>query len=283
VNELRECSIRIGGRRMRYLVGGSGRPLLLCHGFLGSAENFATWYQALIPRRTLVIPDLPGCGASDPLPGPHTAAALGDALLPLLDELSIEHFDLGGLCLGVPVAMAVTRRRPQSVGQLVLHTPVLSAPLVRRSFHLQVAAFTSPIAYPAVVWCKNQRWVSDVYKRLLVEGDNVDRGAAQVNFGNQLRADSRATREWIRDGLQCEDVALLATHPEGALLIVAADDRIVDVQRLRVLCEQHPSLRLFVDGGAGHGWTAAAVERQLAAITNYLDGEPVDAAGSPAA
>ena len=268
---------------MRYLVGGSGPPLVLCHGFMGSAENFATWSEALMLRRTLVIPDLPGCGASDPLAAPHTAIALGDALLPFLDELSIERFDLGGLCLGVPVAMAVMRRRPRAVGQLVLHTPLLSASLVRRSFHFQVGVFTSPVAYPVVVWLKNQRWVSDIYKRLMVEGDNVDRGAAEVNYRNQLRADPRATREWLRDGLRCEDVALLATHAEGALLIAAADDRIVDVQRLRGLCEQHPSLRLFVDGDAGHGWTAAAVERQLAAITGYLGGEPGTAAGSPAA
>ena len=32
------------GRRLRYLVGGSGPNLLMCHGFIGSAENFADWF-----------------------------------------------------------------------------------------------------------------------------------------------------------------------------------------------------------------------------------------------
>ena len=56
-------------RRLRYLIGGGGPPLLLCHGWLGSAENFETWFEGVGRRRTLVIPDLPACGDSAPLPG----------------------------------------------------------------------------------------------------------------------------------------------------------------------------------------------------------------------
>ena len=50
------------GGRLRYLVGGRGPHLLLCHGFVGSAENFSWWFDELAQRRTLVIPDLPGFG-----------------------------------------------------------------------------------------------------------------------------------------------------------------------------------------------------------------------------
>jgi pimeloyl-ACP methyl ester carboxylesterase len=92
-------------RRLRYLVGGEGPPLLLCHGFLGSAENFETWFARLACQRTLIIPDLPGCGESPPLLGRHTCAALARALQPLIDEIGPERIDLGGLCLGAGVAM----------------------------------------------------------------------------------------------------------------------------------------------------------------------------------
>jgi len=55
------------GRRVRYLMGGSGPAMLLCHGFVGSAENFDDWLAALVTRRTVIAPDLPGFGKSAPL------------------------------------------------------------------------------------------------------------------------------------------------------------------------------------------------------------------------
>ncbi len=91
-----------------------------------------------------MIPDLPGFGESSPLPGRHTSAAIAEAVEPLLDHLGLERFDLGGLCLGSPVACALARRRPGRVGRLLLHTPLLAPELVRRRFHVQVAAMTAP-------------------------------------------------------------------------------------------------------------------------------------------
>ena len=88
------------GGRVRYLVGGEGPPLVLCHGFLGSAENFQTWFDDISRIRTLVIPDLPGCGASAPLPTRHTAGALAGAVEAVCADAGVERFDLGGSASG---------------------------------------------------------------------------------------------------------------------------------------------------------------------------------------
>ena len=48
VNGLEERFTKHEGRRLRYLTGGTGPPLLLCHGFIGSAENFADWFDVLL-------------------------------------------------------------------------------------------------------------------------------------------------------------------------------------------------------------------------------------------
>ena len=272
---MRERVLEVRGRRLRYLVGGDGPPLVLCHGFLGSAENFETWFDELGVRRTLVVPDLPGCGASSPLPGPHSSAALAEAIEPLLDHLGLERFDLGGLCLGSPVACALARRRPQAVGRLLLHTPLLAPDLVRRRFHLQVAVMTAPGVFGGVVWLSRRRVVSDVYKRMMVEGSDVDRRAAEVNFANQCRAHPRAAREWLRDGLRVHDAALVAAHPEPVLLLAAGDDRVVDVGRLRRLAAEWQRCRLALVEDAGHGWTEAYVRRQLEVLSAFLDGRPL--------
>jgi pimeloyl-ACP methyl ester carboxylesterase len=173
---LEERCARHDGGSVRYLIGGAGPPLVLCHGFLGSAENFETWFDELSLIRTLVVPDLPGCGESAPLRGVrHTTGRLAAAVDAVCVDAGVERFDIGGLCLGASVAMAVLQRRPEAVDHLVLHTPLLAPALVRRRFH---------------------------YKRLVVEGDNVDTAAAETNFRNQLRAVPRALREW-----QLEEVA----------------------------------------------------------------------------
>src|SRR4029077_14796841 len=54
VNGLEERFTTYKGKRLRYLTGGSGPALLLCHGFIGSAENFTDWFDVLLQRRTIV-------------------------------------------------------------------------------------------------------------------------------------------------------------------------------------------------------------------------------------
>ena len=273
-----------GSRRVRYLTMGRGEPLLLCHGFLGSAENFESWYAALAERRTLVIPDLPGFGSSDPLHTEHSAEAMADAVEPLLEQLDIDRFDLGGLCLGASPALVLAARHRDRVGRLILHTPLLDPSLVRRRFHLQAGAMTAPGVFNGILWLSRRRVVSDLYKRLMVEGDDVDAAAADMNFVNQTRAHPRATREWLRDGLRRRDLEVLAARRGPTLVLAAADDRIVDVAALRAVTQTLPQVQLAVIEEAGHGWNQEYVRRQLDVLCAFLDGAAVpDAAAAAAA
>ena len=281
---LRDTVARHGARRLRVVTMGSGPPLLLCHGFLGSAENFESWYAALAQRRTLVIPDLPGFGSSDPLRREHSAEAIADAMEPLLRDLGVDRFDLGGLCLGASPALVLAQRHSDRVDRLILHTPLLDPSLVRRRFHLQAGAMTAPGVFSGIVWLSRRRVVSDLYKRLMVEGDDVDAAAADMNFRNQTRADPRATREWLRDGLRRRDVDVLAARRQPTLILAAEDDRIVDVAALRALAQRLPRVQLAVIAEAGHGWTEEFVRRQLDVICAFLDRvAPSDPAPAPQA
>ncbi len=271
------------GRRLRYLVGGSGPPILLCHGYIGAAENFDDWFDALTQRRTVVAPDLPGFGSSPPLQGRHGAASLARAALAAADHAGIERFDVTGLCLGACVALAVQRQRPEAVDRVVLHTPLLAPWLVRRRFHLQTRVMLATGVYGVIVWLSRQRMVSDLYKRVMIEGADVDPVAAQVNFDNQLRADPRAAREWLRDGLTRDDLAQLCNGAGPVLVLVAEEDRIVDVPRMRRALGGIPGLELAVVADGGHAWTEAMRAQQREAIAAFLDGRPLPSAVAPAA
>src|SRR6476661_6782991 len=95
-------------------TGGEGPPLLLVHGFGGAAWNFSE-LAPLLPGRRLIIPDLPGHGASSPLPAP-TLTGFADVLAEILDR----PVDVLGHSLGGVVALHLAERHPQLVRSLVL-------------------------------------------------------------------------------------------------------------------------------------------------------------------
>ncbi|MFN2581587.1 MAG: alpha/beta fold hydrolase [Candidatus Dormibacteria bacterium] len=266
------------GGTLRYVIGGSGPPMVLCHGFIGAAENFDTWLSALLPRRTVVIPDLPGFGKSSPLIGRHSPAALARAVVTAADHAGVDRYDIAGLCLGSSIAMALQRHRPQSARRVILHTPLLRPDLVRRRFHMQVDIMTAPGVWPAIVWLGHRRVVSDLYKRLMVEGSDVDPVAAQINFDNQMRATPRAAREWLHDGLRCDEVALLHQTTQPVMIIAARHDRIIDVRRIEQTLGGRANVHVALIDDAGHAWTKEMGARQNAAIAAFLDGRPVPGA-----
>ncbi|MGI8846978.1 MAG: alpha/beta fold hydrolase [Candidatus Dormibacteria bacterium] len=268
---LEERFATINGGRMRYLIGGQGKPLVLCHGFVSSGEEFGGRFAALTSQRTIIAPDLPGNGQSAPLRGRrHTSDAMADGVQELLTHLGVGEFDLGGLCLGAPVACAIARGNEKAVGRLILHTPLISPNMLRRSVRWQIRTYTSPPLWSAIYWLSRRRVVSDLWKRLAVEGDDVDRATKDINFRNQQRAHPDAAREWLRDALDRSDVGVLARRTLPTLIIVPQEDRLVDVARLREVAAGLRNVDLFVDKNGGHGWGPEAVARHLTVIQRAL-------------
>jgi pimeloyl-ACP methyl ester carboxylesterase len=277
VNGLDERFTKHEGRPLRYLTGGTGPALLLCHGFIGSAENFSDWFDVLLSRRTIIAPDLPGFGRSAPLAGGHTAPALARAALTAAADVGAEHFDVAGLCLGSPVALAVQRARPHATQRLILHTPLVAPPLIRRRFHLQVGFMLAPMVYPVVVWLGHRRTTSDIYKRFMVEGKDVDPVAAKANFDNQMIANPRAAREWLQDVLHRDDLAQVRGSGHATLILVAEHDRIVNVPRLGAAVAGVSGMSFDVIRQAGHAWSPELSRRQREMIAAFLDDLPIPA------
>jgi pimeloyl-ACP methyl ester carboxylesterase len=267
--------VDVGGRRVRYLECGQGEPILLVHGWIGSAENFHKWLPALDGRRRMIIPDLPGFGETPPLAGEHSIAALAAFLEEFAAAIGLELYDLGGICLGATVALELARRQPGRVRQLVLHTPIYSRRAVSRSFRVQAAMFMNPLIYGIAAPVASNRRISDIYKRYFVEGADVDAYDATINFENQVRANRRAAREWLRDALGQDYEAWLQSWEQPVLMVVAADDWILDHDAMQRLTEAMQTAEVVLVPDAGHGWTDALVKAQAAAISGFLAPEPI--------
>lgn len=273
--QMTEMEVDCGGQPMRCLTTGEGRPLLLCHGFLSSAEEFGGRFCELAAERRLIIPDLPGSGRSPRLPRRHTVDALAQSLERLLESLEIDEFDLAGLCLGASVASALAARCGPRVGRLMLHTPLVDPSLIRQRYRQQIRLLTLPPMWQGVVALSRNRTVSDLYKRFVIAEGDVDTETADINFDNQRCADSGAAREWLRDGMRHGDLDLLLTRRRPTLVIFAGRDQVLDVTRLQQLLGTCSNVRVFIDSEQGHGWNHAAVRRQLAIMSDFL-AEPAE-------
>ena len=104
------------GLRARYLVAGEGEPLVLVHGLGGSAANWLALAPLLLPGRRVLVPELPGHGGSEALPGGASLNAFADSVASLLDGPSA----VVGHSLGGAIALRLAIRRPELVRALVL-------------------------------------------------------------------------------------------------------------------------------------------------------------------
>ncbi|MBV7316315.1 2-succinyl-6-hydroxy-2,4-cyclohexadiene-1-carboxylate synthase [Shewanella sp. NIFS-20-20] len=106
-------------------------PLVLLHGFLGSAADWQDYVGYLSHQCYCICIDLPGHGGSRavslPTPGLMPCAEL---ILTLLAQLGIERFHLQGYSLGGRVALHIAKRAPHALLSLHLescHPGLLSA------------------------------------------------------------------------------------------------------------------------------------------------------------
>ncbi len=124
---IEQREISLNGGQLRYLVAGSGRPLLLLHGVGESAAYWRQVLPGLTERYTVYAPDLPGYGASDPLesgaldgPTPARLAAVMAAFLDTVTGPDAGPAVVVGHSLGGSIALELALHHPQQVGRLVL-------------------------------------------------------------------------------------------------------------------------------------------------------------------
>ena len=104
-----------------YDASGSGRPLLLVHGYPLNRQMWQPQVATLGDAARVIAPDLRGHGESGAPDGPHSMERLADDLAEMLDGLGIgEPVVVAGLSMGGYVALAFYRRHPARVAGLIL-------------------------------------------------------------------------------------------------------------------------------------------------------------------
>lgn len=180
---------------------GAGPPLVLLHG-LGAERH--VWEPVLAPlarERTLIVPDLPGFGASPPLPeaaGPPTPAVLAASVARLLDDLALDAPAVAGSSLGGWVALELALLGRASSVAALCPAGFWSRPLAPRRGRARTVAHALRAFVP-----------------LLVRIGPVRRAALASNVAHPERVNPRAAARMIRTyaaapGFAAADAAMRA-------------------------------------------------------------------------
>ena len=110
----------VNGLHMYYQTYGSGPPLVLLHGGLGSGEMFGPVIALLAARHQVIAPDLQGHGRTADIDRPIDHRLMADDIAALIDHLALERPDIVGYSLGGGVALFTAVKHPGKIRRAVL-------------------------------------------------------------------------------------------------------------------------------------------------------------------
>lgn len=125
--------ITVGDYRFHLIDGGHGQsdrpPILFLHGFMGSCDDWVEVMECLSDRPRCIAVDLPGHGqtqmlndAADPNHPAFQMAPTAQALMNMLEQLSISVCDLVGYSMGGRLALYLAIYYPNRIRRLVLES-----------------------------------------------------------------------------------------------------------------------------------------------------------------
>ena len=120
--------------KLHYKITGSGQPLIILHGLLGSLSNWRAVADVLSDYAQVITVDLRNHGQS-PHSTEQTYSLMVDDLAELMADLSLQSVDMIGHSIGGKVAMAFVETFPQKVRKLMV---VDIAPRQYQSSHCQI-------------------------------------------------------------------------------------------------------------------------------------------------
>ncbi|MGH7903638.1 MAG: alpha/beta fold hydrolase [Candidatus Dormibacteraceae bacterium] len=140
----------VNGINMYYESHGTGRPLVLLHGGLGSGEMFAPVLPQLAAGHQVILPDLQGHGRTADIDRPIDVRLMADDIAALIDHLELDRPDLVGFSLGGGVALHTAAKYPDKLRRLV----VVSANVQRDAIPAEMLAQQGQVSAAAAEFMK---------------------------------------------------------------------------------------------------------------------------------
>lgn len=134
---------KVSGGRLRYLVGGRGRALVLIHGIAASSFSFRFNCEELMREFRVFVPDLMNVGYSERISGlDGSLAATAQRLAEFMDCAGLKRANILGSSHGGAVVLKLASLLPERFERLLLVSP---ANPFARQYQTVVRFYLSPI------------------------------------------------------------------------------------------------------------------------------------------
>lgn len=250
--------LAVGDVDLEVVRRGTGRPLLLLHGFQ-PVDPAAPFLEGLARHMEVIAPSHPGFGASTRPADFETVYDLTHLYLEVLDTLSHEQVTLVGLSFGGWLAAEVAVKACHRIDRLVL-VDALGIKVSGRETPDVLDVFnTHPLDVERRTWHAPERWAPDYDEmsddQLVARAGNW---AALCLYGWHPYMHNPRLRRWLRR----------ITRP--TLVLWGASDGIVTPSYGRAYSELIPGSRFEVVPEAGHHPEIEQPEAFVARVCAFL-------------
>jgi pimeloyl-ACP methyl ester carboxylesterase/membrane protein DedA with SNARE-associated domain len=254
-----ELAVRDGAQalprtmRLSYLDVPAERPdaptMVLLHGSPGNGDSFRAMVDALRGQFRLIVPDLPGFGASERSLPDYSFEAHAFAVRDLLDELQIPHAHLVAFSMGGGVALHLADAEPERVASLTLMAAIGVQELElfgKYELNHAVHGFQL-VAFQALAW-------------LTPHFGALRPGNGAINYSrNFYDSDQRPLRGYLEAW-------------QGPLLIIhGQDDPLVPVAAAYEHARIVPQAQVEIWSGVSHFMPWKETERVTSTLARFLD------------
>jgi len=263
-------TVDVDGPRFAWRETGEGEVVALFHGLGGSRISWGPQMDGLGDRWRVAAWDMPGYGASAPLPdSPYTFRALAAAAADWICELGVERAHIVGISMGAMIAQYLAVWHPERVQTLTLMS-------TSSRFGLDG---TMPDAWRAARLAPLDAGLEPAeFSERVLRGIGGPQLSEPV-LSDQMAAMARVSGVALRRSIDClvthDTTRLLSSIIQHTLVLVGEFDSETPPEYSQYLVENLPHARMVTIPHAGHLLNAEApvqVNRQLVA---HLAAHPI--------
>jgi len=222
-------TVQVNELEMYYEEYGTGKPLLLLHGFGGCARNWHPFVAELSAHYRLIVVDLRGHGRSTNPENRFTHRQAAEDVFLLLDKLGIGDFSAMGLSSGGMTLLHMATRQPKRIDAMVLVSATSHFPEQARAIMRRMSFATMPPP------------VQEMYRECATRGDEQIRQLiVQFNAFHQDHEDMNFTPQ------------SLSTIGARTLVVHGDRDRFFPVEIPVSIYRSLPDAALWIIPGGDH-------------------------------
>jgi pimeloyl-ACP methyl ester carboxylesterase len=263
------------GGAISYTKAGTGPAVLLIHGLGGTRGTWRHLIPGLARTHTVIAPDLPGHGGSDPPAGDYSLGAHACAMRDLLLTLGYPRASIVGHSLGGGVALQTAYQFPERTERIVLIssgglgpevTPLLRAATLPGADAVVAGLSTIPAALTQRLFGVLPALIGRSDARVLAE---VLRGLTEEQQRQAFLRTARTVIDWRGQTVSAHrQLSLLSEVP--LLVAWGANDKTIPPHHHHALAERVPHAVTVQITGAGHYPHETAPTQVLSALQTFL-------------